>query len=114
MINHYDIAYGLGVGLSSPFWLVHPTARRKVLRAFSQRMGNLPDQGLNRRDLSKPAIMIHAVSLGEINATRSLVDLLRKERPGLDFIVSVTTETGFARGKELYGQSPDVTLARYP
>jgi 3-deoxy-D-manno-octulosonic-acid transferase len=109
MINHYDIAYGLGVGLSSPFWLASPSARRKVLRAFSQRMGNVPG-----RDLSKLAVMIHAVSLGEINATRSLVDLLRKERPGLDFIVSVTTETGFARGKELYGSAKDVTLVRYP
>src|SRR5580700_8522409 len=109
MINHYDIAYGLGVGLSSPFWLAHPAARRKVLRAFSQRMGKVPS-----RDLSKPAVMIHAVSLGEINATRSLVDLLRIQRPGLDFIVSVTTETGFARGKELYGSTPDVTLVRYP
>ena len=58
--------------------------------------------------------MVHAVSLGEINATRSLVELLRSQRPGIDFIVSVTTETGFARGLELYGSSPDVTLVRYP
>jgi len=109
MINHYDIAYGLGVGLSSPFWLAHPVARRKVLRAFSQRMGQV--QG---RDLSKPGIMVHAVSLGEINATRSLIDLLRSRRPGINFIVSVTTETGFARGQELYGSAADVTLVRYP
>ncbi|MGD0137335.1 MAG: 3-deoxy-D-manno-octulosonic acid transferase [Tepidisphaeraceae bacterium] len=109
MINHYDIAYGLGVGLSSPFWLAHPAARRKVLRAFSQRMGQV--QG---RDLSKPGIMVHAVSLGEINATRSLIDVLRSRRPGINFIVSVTTETGFARGQELYGSAADVTLVRYP
>jgi 3-deoxy-D-manno-octulosonic-acid transferase len=109
MINHYDIAYGIGVGLASPFWLAHPVARRKVLRAFSQRMGQVPG-----RDLSKPGIMVHAVSLGEINATRSLIDLLRSRRPGINFIVSVTTETGFARGQELYGSAADVTLVRYP
>jgi 3-deoxy-D-manno-octulosonic-acid transferase len=109
MINHYDIAYGIGVGLASPFWLAHPAARRKVLRAFSQRMGQVPG-----RDLSKPGIMVHAVSLGEINATRSLIDLLRSRRPGVNFIVSVTTETGFARGQELYGSAADVTLVRYP
>ena len=91
MINHYDIAYGLGVGLSSPVWLAKSSSRRKVLRAFSQRMGRVPE-----RDLSKPGIMIHAVSLGEINATRSLVNLLRTTRPGLGFIVSVTTDTGYA------------------
>ncbi|MDP9173631.1 MAG: 3-deoxy-D-manno-octulosonic acid transferase [Planctomycetota bacterium] len=109
MINHYDIAYGLGVGLAAPFWLSKPSARRKVLAAFSQRMGRVAG-----RDLSKPAIMIHAVSLGEINATRNLVDLLRHQRPGLHFIVSVTTETGFNRGRELYGSVNDVTLVRYP
>jgi 3-deoxy-D-manno-octulosonic-acid transferase len=109
MINHYDIAYGLGVGLSSPVWLAHPKARKKVLGALSQRMGRVPS-----RDLSKPAVMIHAVSVGEINATRALVDQLREKRPGLDFIVSVTTPTGFARAKTLYGDTPDVTLVRYP
>jgi 3-deoxy-D-manno-octulosonic-acid transferase len=109
MLNHYDIAYGLGVGLASPFWLAKSSARKKVLSAFSQRMGHVPS-----RDLSKPAIMIHAVSLGEINATRSLIDVLRSHRPGLNFIVSATTETGFGRGQELYGSVPDVTLVRYP
>ncbi len=109
MINHFDIAYGLGVGISSPFWLAKSSSRRKVLRAFSLRMGHV--QG---RDLSKPGIMIHAVSLGEINATRSLINALRTERPGLEFIVSVTTDTGFARGGELYGSAADVTLVRYP
>lgn len=109
MINHFDIAYGLGVGLSSPFWLAKTSSRRKVLSAFSQRMGRVPG-----RDLSKPGIMIHAVSLGEINATRSLVNLLRSTRAGIHFIVSVTTDTGYARGQELYGSAPDVTLVRYP
>jgi 3-deoxy-D-manno-octulosonic-acid transferase len=32
----------------------------------------------------------------------------------LSFIVSVTTETGFARGKEIYGSAADVVLVRYP
>jgi len=109
MINHYDIAYGVGVGITAPFWLAHPKARKKVMRAFSQRMGYTPS-----RDLSRPGIMIHAVSLGEINSTRALIDQLRARRPGFDFIVSVTTETGFARGTEIYGNTRDVTLVRYP
>jgi 3-deoxy-D-manno-octulosonic-acid transferase len=109
MPNHYDIAYGLGVGLSSPFWLARSSSRRKVLGALTDRMGYAP-----ARDFSMPGIMIHAVSLGEINATRALVNMLRDQRAGLHFIVSVSTETGFARGQELYGSSPDVTLVRYP
>jgi len=108
-MNHFDVAYSLGVAVSSPFWLAKPSARRKVLGAFSQRMGRVAS-----RQAPGPAVMIHAVSLGEINATRSLIDRLRHRRPGLQFIVSVSTETGFARGRELYGNVPDVTLVRYP
>lgn len=109
MINFYDIAYGLGVAVASPFWLVKPSARRKVLTAFSQRMGSVA-----RRDSQQPAIMIHAVSLGEINATRSLIDALRLGCPGVHFIVSTTTKTGYDRGQQLYGATSDITLIRFP
>ena len=109
MINQYDIAYGIGVGAAAPYWLLVPSARRKVLAAYHNRMGNIPS-----RDLSKPAVMIHAVSLGEINSTRALIDSLRIARPDLHFVVSATTETGFARGRELYGSASDVTLIRFP
>lgn len=110
MINGYDIAYGLGIGLTAPFWLVKSATRRKFFTAFSQRMG----RGVPAREADAPAVMIHAVSLGEINATRSLVDALRQSKRGLHFIISTTTETGFTRGQEIYGGKPDVTLVRYP
>jgi 3-deoxy-D-manno-octulosonic-acid transferase len=58
--------------------------------------------------------MIHAVSLGEINATRSMIELLSAKRPELQFIISTTTTTGYARAFELYGQNKDVTIIRYP
>lgn len=109
MINTYDIAYASALGVSAPYWLMKPSARRKVFQALSQRMGKVEP-----RNLLHPAIMIHAVSVGEINATRALVDALRKARPGLHFIISTTTETGSERSKELYGAVADVTCIRYP
>lgn len=63
---------------------------------------------------SGPAILIHAVSLGEINASRAMVQALEKARPDLEFIISVTTDTGHDRGVQLYGSNPKVTLIRYP
>jgi 3-deoxy-D-manno-octulosonic-acid transferase len=110
MINGYDIAYGLGLGLASPFWLAAPKARRKVLKALRERMG----RGLPSRATDRPAVWIHAVSLGEINATRAMIKALAERRPDFDFIVSTTTETGYARGLELYGNDRRVTLVRYP
>lgn len=111
MINHYDIAYGLGVGVSAPYWLVKKSARRKVLSAFRNRMGRLAGDA---RDAARPALMIHAVSLGEINATRSLVQALQSVVPTPHIIISTTTETGHERARQLYGDRPNLTVIRYP
>jgi 3-deoxy-D-manno-octulosonic-acid transferase len=94
MLNHYDIAYYLGLGVSAPYWLIKPSARRKVLTALANRNGHVKP-----RDFANPAILIHAVSLGEMNATRSLVSVLQRERPDLNFVISTTTDTGYERGR---------------
>lgn len=108
-INCYDILYGIAATASAPVWLLHPRARRKVFAALEQRMGRESfDRG------SGPGVFIHAVSLGEINATRTLVSELRQRRPGLRFVISATTEAGFDRGMSLYGSEPDVAVIRYP
>jgi 3-deoxy-D-manno-octulosonic-acid transferase len=109
MINFYDIAYGFGVAVSAPYWIAKPSARRKVLAAFAQRMGDVAT-----RSSEQTAIMIHAVSVGEINAARALVDALGRERPELHVIVSTTTQTGYDRGHQLFGRATNVTLIRYP
>ena len=108
-VNLYDIAYSLGLGISAPFWFLRAKSRAKVLGALRTRLGDIAE-----RAIGAPAIMIHAVSVGEINATKALIDQLRKEKPTLAFIVSTTTQTGYERGATLYGNSADVTLIRYP
>jgi len=70
----------------------------KNRRGWGERFGSVP-----LRDAGKPRIWIHAVSLGEINATPRLVDALRARLPDHDIVVSTTTDTGFARAVQLYG-----------
>jgi 3-deoxy-D-manno-octulosonic-acid transferase len=108
-MNFYDISYGAVLAISSPFWLARSRTRRKVSRALRERMGH--DIGSGEQG---PAVMIHAVSLGEINAARAMLQSLREARPELRFVISVTTDTGYARGQELYRSDPRVTLIRYP
>jgi 3-deoxy-D-manno-octulosonic-acid transferase len=109
MLNFYDIAYGLGVLIASPVWLVKRAMREKVLRAIAMRMGHVPE-----RDSESLAVFIHAVSLGEVNATSALVAQLQQARPDLDVIISTTTVTGYDRARQLYGQKAGSTLVRFP
>lgn len=110
MLNLYDIAYRVGLWASAPVWMIPKKTRTKVLRALSERTG----RDLPSRDTTKPSVLIHAVSLGEMNATRALVRQLGERTSQLQFIVSATTDTGFARAKELYGADSSVAVIRYP
>ena len=85
----FDLAYTLAVGITAPIWLLVPKMRRKVLEALRQRDGRVPIAPRGR-----PAILIHAVSMGEINATTALVNLLSQALPDLRYIVTTTSLTG--------------------
>jgi 3-deoxy-D-manno-octulosonic-acid transferase len=80
--------------------------RGKNRRGWSERFGTVP-----RRAPGKPRIWLHAVSLGEMNATRQLVAQLEAAWPDLEVVLSTTTDTGFARGVTLYGRE---RIFRYP
>lgn len=70
----------------------------KNRHGWSQRFGYVP-----QLDPDQQRIWIHAVSLGEINATPKLVQLLQDRLPETDIVFSTTTDTGYARAVELYG-----------
>ncbi len=56
-------------------------------------------------------IWIHGVSLGEVNATRRLVQKLIREYPDRQIVISSTTDTGYARACSLYGRE---NVFRFP
>lgn len=61
----------------------------------------------------KKRLLIHAVSVGEINATRELIPRLMDKHGGdLEIIISVTTNTGYARAVSLFGGSH--VIVRFP
>ena len=105
----YDLAYAAAVAVGAPVWGLRAKGRRKVLAAFRERFGDVPV-----RDGAGASIMIHAVSVGEVNATAALVATLRAARPGLELTVSTTTATGWDRARALYADSPGVAVVRYP
>ena len=105
----YDLAYATAIGVTAPLWLLVPKLRRKILDALRTRNGIVPiASGL------RPAVLIHAVSMGEINATTALVQQLSTLVPELRFIISTTSRTGENRARELYEKNPNVTRVRFP
>jgi len=101
-----NAAYLLAGIVYLPIALYHALVLRKNRSGWVQRLGFVPHF---QPDCLR--IWIHAVSLGEINATPRLVEILREALPGVDFVFSTTTDTGFARAVQLYGQD---SVFRFP
>ncbi len=93
-----DVAYLVGGLLASPYVLFRLATSRRWRVGLRQRLGGVP-----RRDGDNPCVWIHAVSVGEANAVRNLVELLDREHPDWDVRISTTTNTGQRVARNLYG-----------
>jgi len=90
---------GNPLGLATlPAWLPYLLCRRKYRRSLARRAGWLPahDQARLRPGQT---IWIHAVSVGEFTLAATLIEQLRPHCPKLQFVVSVTTLTGYEMAK---------------
>lgn len=98
-----DAAYALLAAITAPWWM------RKARGGWSERFG--ATQPL--QDSLRPRLLLHAVSVGEVSLTPPLVEALA---PHVDVVLSVTTDTGIARAKELYSSlaAPRCSIVRYP
>lgn len=87
---------------TAPFWAI-----KKKRAGWGERFGK--GSVLPAKAAGRPRVLLHAVSVGEVSALRSLVALLT---PRAEVVVSTTTDTGLARAKELFGGTCHVV--RYP
>ncbi|MCC5822010.1 MAG: hypothetical protein LAT64_01840 [Phycisphaerales bacterium] len=97
-MNHWDLAYILGGLVLAPAWA------RKKRAGWGERFGRIGHM-VTREPTGRARVVLHAVSVGEAAACRSLVPLLAERA---DVIVSVTTDTGLARARALYSDVCDV------
>jgi 3-deoxy-D-manno-octulosonic-acid transferase len=95
-----DVGYFVGALLASPLWLTRMVATGKIKTDWRARFGF--GDAIVRS--ARPRILIHAVSVGEVNAIRGLVERLAADRLAPEIVVSATTDTGFARAKALFGE----------
>jgi 3-deoxy-D-manno-octulosonic-acid transferase len=93
----------IGVALS-PVVLYRAARYKRYRSGWAQRFGKI-----TRKQPQKKCIWIHAVSVGEVNATKTIVDELQKRFSDYEIVISTTTDTGFARASGLFGSNHTVT-----
>ena len=93
-----NILYGIALVIYSPKVLYRRLFHGRYRGGWSQRRGFI-----DRRCWDKQCIWIHAVSVGEVNAMRTLIEQLQQQMPEYEIVISSTTDTGLARAKALYG-----------
>lgn len=101
-----DLVYALAVCVLWP-WLLWRRFRRGPSGVpWREYFGRVP-----ARPVSARCVWLHGVSLGEINATRTLVAELRQRLPDTVVVISATTRTGLTQARKLY---PQHQVFRFP
>lgn len=83
-------------------WLLYGAWRHgKYREGLEQKLlGRVPP-----RDSDRPCIWFHAVSVGEVNLLRTLVDCIEDEFPGWEVAISTTTKTGYELARKRYAEN---------
>ena len=101
-----DFVYLLAAAAYSPVIIYRVIRYKRYRTGWAQRFGKI-----TRKDLTKKCIWLHAVSVGEVNAAKTIVKELEnrfgsprsESRTGFEIVISTTTDTGFARATNLFG-----------
>lgn len=92
----YEVMLHLVFVISLPFFLVVGFLRGKYLTNFRERFGHYA-HAADQHDL-----WIHAVSVGEVMAAKTIFDEIRRARPETSLVVTTTTITGQQTARRLF------------
>ena len=92
-----DLAYLLAALAFSPKAVYRMLRHKRYRAGWSERLGKIC-----RKQPANKCIWIHAVSVGEINAAKTIIEQLQHQFTNYEIALSTTTDTGFARAKQLY------------
>lgn len=104
LINSIYLAAAVAL---SPMVAYRALRHNRYRTGWSERFGDL-----HRKNPDAPCIWLHGVSVGEINATKTVVAELEAQFPDHEIVITTTTDTGHARAKTLYGS--DYTVCYFP
>ena len=100
MYAFYSALLALFLLLTLPYWLLQMMRHGKYRAGLRQRFGAVPPALAGSE---KPAIWVHAVSVGEVVASSAVVEALRQKFPSHRVLVSTTTSTGQKLATQRFG-----------
>ena len=98
-----DLLYLLAGLAFSPIVIYRAIRHNRYRRGWAQRFGKVV-----RRSPAGKCIWLHAVSVGEVNAAKSIIEELTRRFADIEIVVSTTTDTGFARASALFSENHQV------
>ena len=101
----YEVLLYLVFIVGLPFFLIIGLVRGKYVANFGERMG------FYRSPVRAHDLWIHAVSVGEALAAKTIVEQILRMRPETSIVFTTTTITGQAQAKRLY---PSATVTYFP
>ncbi len=98
-----DVLYVLAALAFGPVVIYRAIRHKRYRTGWAQRFGRV-----SRRSPAKRCIWLHAVSMGEINAAKTIVEELARRFGDFEIVISTTTDTGFARAMSLFSKNHEV------
>jgi len=95
-----DFIYLLAAIGYSPIVIYRAVRHKRYRSGWDQRFGKV-----TRRFPDKKCIWLHAVSVGEVNAAKTVIKELQNNFPDFEIVISTTTDTGFARATNTFGEN---------
>jgi 3-deoxy-D-manno-octulosonic-acid transferase len=101
MLVLYSLALFLVLVIGLPYWIFRMVTGGKYREGLSERLGLVPERLKKGGD--RPAIWLHAVSVGEVLAASSLIAQLHVRATGHRVVVSTTTRTAQKLARDRFG-----------
>ena len=98
-----DLLYLLAAIAYSPVIIYRAIRYERYRTGWDQRFGKI-----SCRDPHKKCIWLHAVSVGEVNAAKTIIKQLENKFGDFEIVISTTTDTGFARATTLFSENHQV------
>ncbi|MBL7106787.1 MAG: 3-deoxy-D-manno-octulosonic acid transferase [Phycisphaerae bacterium] len=98
-----NVVYIIALIIISPLILYRIIAHNRYKKGLQNRLGKI-----NNENKDKKSIWIHAVSVGEVNAAKTIIGELEKKFPNLQIALSTTTDTGFDTATKFFGEKHNI------